>query len=285
MSTSPAIKHALVVGGTSGIGHGAAIALASKQNVDVTIAGRSATAGNDIVGELTKISPGRKHKFLKVDCFDMVDVKRLAEEVKASSEPLDILVMTQGMATIQGYTPTKSGLDQKLSLHFYSRVLLANLLTPKLSQSTDPRVMSILSGGVHSSFKGFKEDTGLETTYSNINAANCAGFYNDLAFDKLASISPEISWAHAAPGFVNTNWGTEMPWYIKGPVRFLQIFGRSKELCGENMIKGMDAGKKGFNVVDQNGAINGKCTSLHSEEAKDVVFEHTQKVFKDLGVL
>ena len=42
-----------------------------------------------------------------------------------------------------------------------------------------------------------------------------AGFYNDLGLDSFAR-QPEnknVTFIHAAPGFVNTNWGTELPWY------------------------------------------------------------------------
>jgi hypothetical protein len=35
--------------------------------------------------------------------------------------PLQV-VLSQGIATIQGYTPTKEGLDEKLAIHYYARV-------------------------------------------------------------------------------------------------------------------------------------------------------------------
>ena len=65
------VRKALVVGGTSGIGNGIALYLA-KSGVDVTIAGRSETAGEKIVGEMNAVSPeGSKpnHSFEKVDAF------------------------------------------------------------------------------------------------------------------------------------------------------------------------------------------------------------------------
>jgi hypothetical protein len=44
--------------------------------------------------------------------------------------------------------------------------------------------------------------TSLERTYSIKNAADAAGFYNDLALDSLSRENPSISFQHAAPGFV-----------------------------------------------------------------------------------
>ena len=286
MSTVPVAKKCVVVGGTSGIGHGCALALAAR-GFDVTIAGRSAIAGATIVDELVQVGPSGTHKFVKVDCFNLKDVKRLADDLKSSREPLDYLVMSQGMATIQGYTSTVSGLDQKLSLHYYSRVLLASLLSNKLSESSDPRVMSVLSGGIHGPYKNYKEDVGLLKNYSNMNAANAAGFYNDLAFDVQSGLYPKTSWIHSAPGFVNTNWGTEMPFWIRGPVRFLQpLFGKTKEKCGEELVNGMLLNAtKGFNVMDQNGNVGGTRTKLHLESAKETVWKHSVKVFEDLGLM
>ncbi len=49
-----------------------------------------------------------------------------------------------------------------------------------LRQAPDPRVMSVLSGGVHGPYSSLKSDIALETTYSLKNAADAAGFYNDL---------------------------------------------------------------------------------------------------------
>ena len=64
-------------------------------------------------------------------------------------------------------------------------------------------------------------------SYSIPTAANAAGFYNDLGMDALSlkedSAGSGVVFVHAAPGFVNTNWGTEMPWYIRWPVRAMQV--------------------------------------------------------------
>eukprot|EP00501_MAST-03F_sp_TOSAG23-6_P000725 GSMAST32.ASY1.ANO1.753.1 assembled CDS len=45
--------------------------------------------------------------------------------------------------------------------------------------------MSVLSAGVHSPYKHWKEDTELSKHYSIKNAADAAGFYNDIIFDSL----------------------------------------------------------------------------------------------------
>ena len=79
-----ASKRALVVGGTSGIGHGIALALAKRGNIEVSIAGRSASRGAEIVAELQTASPpdsAIQHSFYAVDAFDLKSVKNLSENV------------------------------------------------------------------------------------------------------------------------------------------------------------------------------------------------------------
>ena len=61
----------------------------------------------------------------------------------------------------------------------------------------------MLSAGVHGTYAGWKDDTGLSAAnYSLKNAADAAGFYNDIAMEKLAQEHPTLSFTHAAPGFV-----------------------------------------------------------------------------------
>ena len=79
----------------------------------------------------------------------------------------------------------QDGNDQKITLHLWSRAAFANQLLPALRKSTMPGgsvVMSILSGGVHSPYQGYMTDPELKDTYSIKNAADMAGYYNDLFF-------------------------------------------------------------------------------------------------------
>ena len=136
-------KHAVVVGGTSGIGHGIALRLA-QAGCSVTIVGRSASRGVAIVERMATTTDEQKHAFLKLDAFSLKACGTLAEQLGAADKPLDLLVLSQGMATLQKHTPVaETGLDQKLTLHVYSRALLASALAPVLARSPDPRVRSL----------------------------------------------------------------------------------------------------------------------------------------------
>lgn len=266
---------ALVVGGTSGIGRGIAEHLAKGGN-SVCIAGRSESTGATIVSELKAMTPGGSdavHSFKKVDCFDLDNVKSLAKDQAEAG--LDFLVLTQGMATIQGYTPTKDNFDQKLCLHFYSRVVLAQLLAPTLAASKDGRVLSVLSAGVHGVYSHFDTDPTLENNYSIKNAADAAGMYNDVALAKLAEQNPGVNFTHAAPGFVSTNWGTEMPLPIRWAVRALQIFGKSPAKCADDLVSGWMARGKGAHFIGQNGQTV-PVTPIHDQVMNSGFWADTQ---------
>ena len=97
---------ALVVGATSGIGHGIAVTLAS-QGHSIILAGRSSEAATRIIEECKSKGEGT-FTFMKVDCFSLNAVRTLCSSIPK----LDWLIMSQGMATIQGYTETEEGFDQ-----------------------------------------------------------------------------------------------------------------------------------------------------------------------------
>jgi hypothetical protein len=123
--------------------------------------------------------------------------------------------------------------DRKLALHYFGRAALALELAPRLAQSTDGRVFTVLSAGVHSPYAEFDTDFDLSKGFSLRNAANAAGFYNDILVEKLHDEFPTLTVAHAAPGIVASRWGSEFPFYLRWPTRVAMLFATSLEDCGE----------------------------------------------------
>jgi NAD(P)-dependent dehydrogenase (short-subunit alcohol dehydrogenase family) len=200
------MRSALVIGGTSGIGYGVARALA-REGCNVTISGRSLERGEECVRELKIISGREDGEFNFVPCnsFLIKNIKQMTDEYQQKHDKLDILVLTQGMATIQGLTETSEGIDEKLALHYYGRFAYITFLLPLLRKSTHhPKVLSVLSGGVHTPYAEYASDPMLKKNYSISNAANAAGFYNDLAVEKFSeqAENSKVGFVHAGPGFV-----------------------------------------------------------------------------------
>jgi len=272
-------RTALVVGATSGIGRAIAIEL-SHRGFAVTAVGRSQERGEEL---LTHLSPGKEHKFISCDASLLGSIFKFCDEFSKTRKSLDILVVTQGIGTIQGYTPTEEGIDVKLATHYYGRVAFIVSLLPLLKESKlegGSRVLSVLAAGVHSSYKYYQDDPLLENNYSLENAANAACMYNDIAMDSLARENPSVSFIHSSPGFVNTNWGSEMPWYIRIFVRAFQPFGRRPEDCANIMSNAILSPHTpvvkdlpNFFLVDQDGKGTKKST-LH-DEAREAVWTHT----------
>eukprot|EP00928_Gymnodinium_smaydae_P056701 TRINITY_DN40027_c0_g1_i1.p1 TRINITY_DN40027_c0_g1~~TRINITY_DN40027_c0_g1_i1.p1 ORF type:complete len:346 (+),score=57.91 TRINITY_DN40027_c0_g1_i1:74-1111(+) len=288
-------RRAVVVGGTSGIGHGIALSLA-KAGCSVTVVGRSEERGAAIVAELiaeaaadSAAEGSPSFCFKSLDCFALPACNDFASKVVADGRPLDYLVLTQGMATLQGWTPTppaSGGLDEKLTLHYWSRMVLAKKLAPVLEMSDDSRVLFVLSAGMHGAYANYANDPELcNGSYSLKAAADAAGFYTDIACDQLSSEHPKVTFMHASPGFVATNWGTEMPTVVRLLVRGMQAFGRSKEDCADLLLKGLvlpTYGGGGWYLLDQYGEASAKETGMH-QAAKEIVWAHTKRVIAKLG--
>jgi hypothetical protein len=140
---------------------------------------------------------------------------------------------TEGIATTAGFSPTSENIDRKLALHYFSRAALALEFAPRLAQSTEGRVLSVLSAGVHSPYAEYDTDFDLSKDFTLSKAANASGFYNDIFVEKLHSEFPTLTVSHAAPGFVASRWGSDLPFYMRWPTRAIQVFATSIEECGE----------------------------------------------------
>jgi NAD(P)-dependent dehydrogenase (short-subunit alcohol dehydrogenase family) len=150
-------RNAVVVGATSGIGEGCALRLA-EAGYSVTAVGRDLKRGEAVVEAMNKIGGGGTHDFVSCDAFALKNIEKCAQTILNKKKNIDVLVLSQGMATIQGFTPTVDGNDQKLTLHYWGRMAMITQLLPSLRQSSEARVVSVLSGGVHGPFSGYKTD-------------------------------------------------------------------------------------------------------------------------------
>lgn len=272
---------AVVVGGTAGIGRGTALRLA-RANASVIIVGRNAAAGAAIVEEMRTVGSGQ-HEFVAADAKLVRSAVDFAKWFGERHSSLSLLVLSQGIATLQGRTLTDEGIDEKLALHYYGRVAFATALLPFMrGRPGRTAVLSVLSGGVHGSYDDFAADVAVEN-YSLSKAANSAGMYNDIAVDVLADANKDVGFVHAAPGFVSTNWGTELPWLLRMLVRVVQPLGRTSEQAGECMFAALmrSAAAPGTFLIAGANAEDAKVTGAHAA-ARAVVWEHTVQVLRPL---
>ena len=135
-------KNVICVGGTAGIGEGIALFLA-KAHANVIIIGRNATAGDQIVQEMKSIHPSGEYSFMSCDATLMKDIKNTCDRLIDKNAKLDYLVLSQGIASMNGYTPTEEGIDRKLALHYYGRMMFIRCLLPLLNKAVEWRCPSI----------------------------------------------------------------------------------------------------------------------------------------------
>ena len=256
-------RTAVVVGGTSGIGRGVAVRLA-KANASVTIVGRDEKRAQEVLADLARVGGSGSHTFARVDGSSIASTKDFSKAFLASQPTVDVLVLTHGIATIQGRTETPEGLDQKLAVHYFGRIAFIAGLLPGLRASAradptfTPRVLTVLSAGVHGQYVHYADD------------------FESIAF------------AHAAPGLVATNWGKEMPGAIRALLSLIRPFARSLLDCGEFMSepllrpipKPSDDPKLILIGQDANPA---RLTGIH-EAAREVVWSKTKEVLGRFGV-
>ena len=240
--------------------------------------------------------------FVKADLSLMAASDAVVREyLAASGGRLDLLVLSPGIATFQGFTPTPEGVDVKMALHYYSRaaaalavsgcfVCFAVLLTaaaeaaPAL-EAAGGACLFVLSGNFHSAH--VPEDGrswGLTAeTYSLRAAADAAGFYTDAAMATLARGHPRVRWVHANPGFVASSWGTELPAPVRLLARFGQLFATSPAACAERLASALLAPPRGAFASDSSGNEVPPAAGM-TEERRAAIWAHTTATLQAAGV-
>jgi NAD(P)-dependent dehydrogenase (short-subunit alcohol dehydrogenase family) len=139
-------KTCLVTGATGGIGAQTALRLAGLGATVVTV-GRDPLRGAAAADEIRRRVPDARVDTLTADLSSLVEVRRLAEEVLARYDRLDVLVNNAGVITMRPQT-TVDGLETTFATNHLAPFLLTNLLRGLLERSRPARVVTV-SSAVH----------------------------------------------------------------------------------------------------------------------------------------
>ena len=261
----------VVVGGTSGIGQAIALAIARHcPTANITIVGRNQAAADTILPQL-----GSNSKFIRTDASLMSEIRTTARKITA----VDLLILTQGILTMAGRTPTAENIDNKLALHYYGRALFVQELLPLLRSSPIGGKVLFVLDGVHGNPSKINwEDMPLEHSYSISAAAVHATTFTDLVIQHFAA-QPEnanVTFSHANPGGVRTPLIDNLPFYARIPLKFAMAVGLgvSPEECAEFMLHGMLGTEKGYRYIDNKGETVTKKKPV-DESMIDKVWQHT----------
>jgi NAD(P)-dependent dehydrogenase (short-subunit alcohol dehydrogenase family) len=138
-------KTALVTGATDGVGRLVARTLAG-QGWRVLAHGRDQARGESLVAEIAKA--GGSARFLHADLAALGEVRRLADEVRAATDRLELLVNNAGIGTAGGGRETSAdGHELRFAVNYLSHFLLTYLLLPLIKASVPARIVNVSSAG------------------------------------------------------------------------------------------------------------------------------------------
>ncbi|KAJ7442341.1 hypothetical protein B0H11DRAFT_2251512 [Mycena galericulata] len=258
------IPVAVFAGGTAGVGHAMAEALAryTSGRIHIILIGQNEAAATRILSGLTK-SPGGdacKREFVKCNASEMKNVRKTCAELRARLERINHLVLSAGFNSTVWAGETKEGLDYHLSLRYYSRFVyiqeLVTLLTAAADLGQDARVMTVLGGGLglplvtkdinNSQARGGAYEClkGITASIAGIRAGTISAGYNDALVIWFAAQYPRLAFIHIHPGMVRTpefNKGLNLGWALTPVAWAIQSLinisvAVSQDECAEYML-------------------------------------------------
>jgi retinol dehydrogenase-14 len=196
-------KTILVTGATDGIGKQTALELA-RQGHHVLVHGRNAARGERIVAEIKNATHNAHVDWLHADFAVMADVRRLAAEINARYERLDVLINNAGVLMPQR-TLTPDGFETTFAVNHLAHFLLTNLLLDKIKRSAPARIITV-SSGMHRGARIEWDNLQGEKNYTGYDAYARSKLANVLfAFELAARLAGAQVTSNALhPGVINT---------------------------------------------------------------------------------
>src|SRR5229473_1793272 len=215
-------KHALITGGTDGIGKEIARGLADR-GMRVLIVGRDLAKGNRAALELRRSSGNVNVDFFAADLSLVREANRLADEVGRRSKSLHYLVHSAGL--VRGhYQLTDEGVESNFAINYLSRFALTNRLLPLLQSGGQPDEAAriVIIGGAAQHGVIYFDDVNLTSNFNVIRMLGQVCRVNDVftveLARKLASrAQSRVTVTNLKVGVVKTNTRRrpDFPWFMK----------------------------------------------------------------------
>jgi NAD(P)-dependent dehydrogenase (short-subunit alcohol dehydrogenase family) len=136
-------KTALVTGANSGIGLGAARALA-EHGAQVVLGCRDQARGQAALRSITAALPSARLELLPLDLASLGSVRAAASAFAAAHERLDILCNNAGVMAVP-LARTAEGFEQQLGVNHFGHFALTALLLPRLLGGHAARIVTVSS--------------------------------------------------------------------------------------------------------------------------------------------
>ncbi len=139
----------LVTGSTDGLGKLTAQDLAAA-GASVLLHGRDPERGEATVREIREASGNDELRYYLADFSSLDQVRRLADEVRADHDHLDVLVNNAGIGAGKRGASERSlsqdGYEMRFAVNYLAPFLLTRLLLPLLHRSAPARIVNVASG-------------------------------------------------------------------------------------------------------------------------------------------
>ena len=140
----------LVTGATDGLGKGVATELATA-GATVLLHGRDDERGRSTVEQIKETTGNDKLWWYRADLASLEEVRRLAHQVEADHDQLDVLVNNAGIGmTVPGggvRAESADGFELRLAVNYLAGFLLTKLLLPLVRRSAPARIVNVSSAG------------------------------------------------------------------------------------------------------------------------------------------
>jgi NAD(P)-dependent dehydrogenase (short-subunit alcohol dehydrogenase family) len=213
-------KTVLITGASSGIGFHAALDLA-RLGARVAMVGRDPGRSEAALREVTTRTGSKDVSLFLCDFASQAAVRKLADDVRARHDRLDVLVNNAGGVN-KTRTVTVDGIETTFAVNHLASFLLTNLLLDLLLRQEAARIVTVASvGHLHGTLDfddlGFERGYSLMRAYSRSKLANIL-FANELA-RRLAGSGVTSNSVH--PGSVDTRIWSGAPLWAKPFIQLL----------------------------------------------------------------
>ncbi|TYC23938.1 SDR family NAD(P)-dependent oxidoreductase [Micromonospora sp. MP36] len=215
----------VVTGASSGIGLAAAVDLARRGD-QVVLVGRD-PARLRAAGDRVRECCGERPELFRADFAVLDDVRRLAEQLRAAYDRIDVLANNAGAIVLQPVT-TVDGFELTVQANHLAPFLLSNLLRDRIGR------MVVTASGAHRSGVLDPDDLNVALRrYRPMRAYGTSKQANILFAAEAARRWPEVPAYSFHPGVVRTRFGNESPLVALG-MRLLPF--RSPERGAETLV-------------------------------------------------
>ncbi len=137
-------KTIVVTGATSGIGRATAVGLA-RLDSRLILVGRDAGRAEETVAEIRKATGRKDVEIVRGDFARQAEVRRVADELLARTDKIDVLVNNAGV-TMMKRTTTPDGFETTFAVNHLGYFLLTGLLLPRLrAAAPGARIVNVAS--------------------------------------------------------------------------------------------------------------------------------------------